>query len=75
MTYEEFVEKVLAEIDDCPKDWRKGQSVFNVVNQLYGVARYVQFNRGIDCFYRDDKIEEFLEACWDVLKADLGKPE
>lgn len=64
MIYEDFMNKVMGEVAHCPKRWRKGQAVFNVVDQIYGVARTVQLSYGIDCFYRDDKIDEFLEACW-----------
>jgi hypothetical protein len=43
---------------------RYGQSVFNYIEEKYGVARYVQFNDGIDCFYNDDKVELFIEDAW-----------
>ena len=36
--------------------------VFNYIDQIYGVARDVQFKDNIDCFYNDDKIDEFLEC-------------
>lgn len=29
----------------------------------YGVARAVQFDDGIDCFYVDENIDAFLEDC------------
>lgn len=43
--------------------WRLGQSVFNLLDTAqYGhVARIVQENYDIDCFYDDDKIDEFLK--------------
>jgi hypothetical protein len=50
-----------------PKSWREGQFVFNVVDSLYGVARIAQFEYGVDCFYNDDKIDEFLEVCAKIL--------
>jgi hypothetical protein len=57
---------------DKPKDWRKGQFVFNNIEENYGdVAREVQFQDKIDCFYNDDKIEEFIEACYKRLKDKL----
>lgn len=67
MTYEDFVNKIMDEATHCPKEWRKGQAVFNVVDQVYGVARRVQLSYGIDCFYHDNKIDEFLQACWPEL--------
>ena len=46
-----------------PKNWREGQFVFNMVDELYGVARIVQYHY-VDCFYNDEKIEEFiLRSC------------
>ena len=64
MTYNEFVDDVMAKVTECPKCWRKGQSVFNVVDDHYGVARSVQFIDHVDCFYNDDKIDEFLTKAY-----------
>jgi hypothetical protein len=33
------------------------------------VARYVQFIEGIDCFYRDDKIDQFIDKCYVTMVA------
>lgn len=46
-----------------PKNWREGQFVFNMIDKLFGVARAVQFEDRVDCFFRDDKIDEFIEKC------------
>lgn len=64
MTFEKFVSDILRLAEECPKVWRKGQAVFNVIETKYGVARAVQFEDGIDCFYDDSKIEAFLSAAW-----------
>ena len=54
--------------DEYPR-WRKGQSIFNYVDMNYDtIARQVQFEDGIDCFYNDDYIPAFLEACWERIK-------
>lgn len=50
-----------------PKEWREGQFVFNMVDELYGVARIVQFHYNIDCFYNDDMIDKFIEVSCDIL--------
>lgn len=60
ITYEDFRNKVLSEVEKAPKEWRKGQAVFNIIDSQYGVARTVQFGNGVDCFYNDDVIEEFM---------------
>ena len=65
-TLEEFKNIVFSEVEKCPKNWRKGQSVFNVIDEMFGVARYVQFVDKIDCFYDNDKIDEFIEASWNT---------
>lgn len=61
MTFGDFKNEIDNVIINRPKSWRKGQAVFNYIESKYGVARAVQFEDGIDCFYRDDQIEEFLQ--------------
>lgn len=53
--------------------WRLGQSVFNLLDTLqYGhLSRIVQMEYGIDCFYDDDKIDEFLK-CAIKLRVEQG---
>jgi len=68
VTLEEFIQDIYSEMTNKPKEWRKGQFVFNYIEDNYGdVAREVQFQDKIDCFYNDDKIEEFIEACYKRL--------
>jgi len=67
MKYGDFITNIWNEVDKCPKNWRKGQKVFNVIEELYGkVARDVQFIDGVDCFYddRDETINLFIDKCW-----------
>ena len=49
---------------DRPTDWRRGQAAFNYIEQKYHVARQVQFEDGIDCFYDDSKINDFIIASY-----------
>ena len=65
----EFRAEILTAMKNKPKDWRDGQFVFNYINEKYGVARYVQFIEGIDCFYRDDKIDLFIDKCYVTMIA------
>lgn len=61
MTMEELRNQIFSV--PIPKNWRKGQFVFNRVEELFGeVARTVQFIDHIDCFYDDTKIDRFLDA-------------
>lgn len=64
MTLVELRMEVLKASQDKPKDWRLGQFVFNYIEANYGdVARKVQFEDNIDCFYQDENINSFLNAC------------
>ena len=65
MTLEEFKSSIYNV--EKPSHWREGQFVFNNIDSLYGVARIVQFNDGIDCFYDDSKINQFIIACYNKL--------
>ena len=65
MTLEEFKNSIYS--IEKPSHWREGQFVFNTIDSLYGVARTVQFNDGIDCFYDDSKIDQFITACYNRL--------
>lgn len=67
MSYEDFKEDVLDGIKKCPKNWRKGQSVFNYIDERYGVARIVQFRDNVDCFYNDSNIEKFMQKSFEAL--------
>ena len=65
MSKEEFISKVWEYVRKCPEEWRTGQAVFNVIDDVFGVARTVQFEDGVDCFYNDDAIESFIERAWE----------
>ena len=71
-TRDDFVKSVKDVARQIVHDWpciRFGQAVFNHVNEMYGdVARKVQFNHGIDCFYDDNKVEPFLDKCYELIK-------
>lgn len=60
MTFEDFHAEVLQAMNQRPDNYRKGQAVFNYIDENYGVARYVQFVEGIDCFFDDDQINPFI---------------
>lgn len=64
---EEFDSIIGEAIKQMPDNWRKGQKVFNAIDREFGVAREVQFHRGVDCFFDDSKIEEFKDKAYDVI--------
>ena len=67
------IEEIKKEIEDTislntkPKEWRNGQFVFNIIDRLYGIARIAQFKYHVDCFYNDDKIDEFITTCAKII--------
>lgn len=67
MTKEEFKADVLDFMNNRPQGWRRGQAVFNWIDSEYGVARKVQFEDKIDCFYDDSKIDEFIDVAYNHL--------
>ena len=65
MTPDKFKAKIYS--IEKPSNWREGQFVFNTIDSLYGIARTVQFKDGIDCFYNDSEIDNFINACYNRL--------
>lgn len=61
---EKFLKDIWDKVAEYPKDWRLGQTVFNIVDSEYGVAREVKDKDGIDCFYDNGYIDMFLEKAW-----------
>ena len=70
--FKDFREKVMEAMKNKPEQWRDGQFVFNYINDKYGVARYVQFIEGVDCYYDDKKIDEFISLCYKNLGKDIN---
>ena len=73
LTKEEFNAIIDAEIKQMPDKWRDGQKVFNAIDRKFGVARIVQFQRGLDCFYDNSKIEEFKNEAYNVMVSEQKK--
>lgn len=68
MIFPVFKNEVLEGIKEYPSDWRYGQKVFNYVDYVYDVARIAQHEYGVDCFYDDSMVDEFLNKCYDIIK-------
>lgn len=68
MTFEEYKKDIFDNIKNLPSNWRKGQKVFNYIDKNYHVARKVQFDDGIDCFYSDETIDPFIEASYKYIQ-------
>jgi bisphosphoglycerate-independent phosphoglycerate mutase (AlkP superfamily) len=72
MGFETFKSTVESYVAMAPKAWRRGQAVFNIIDEILGVAREVQFVAGVDCFYNDNVIDDFIktayETYWERIK-------
>ena len=70
MKLEDFRGEVMERMKKSkPSFWRDGQFVFNYIEENYcGVGRYVQFIEGIDCFYDDGQIDEFIVRSYKEIK-------
>lgn len=64
---DEFRASILTAMLNKPKEWRDGQFVFNYIDDIYCVARHVQYYDGVDCFYDDTKIDEFINRSYIAL--------
>lgn len=65
-TKEVFLRKIYEEAKKMQPTQRKGQSIFNATELLYQIGRVVQMHNGIDCFYDDSKINQFLDLAYDA---------
>ena len=65
VTLEEFKNKI--NHIQIPNNFRRGQAIFNYIDETYGIAREIQFAYHIDCFYNDKKIDEFLNKAYEIL--------
>lgn len=68
MSEKEFIDtSILIASKLAPEPWRKGQAVFNYINEFFGLARHIQFNSHIDCFYDDSQVERFLSEAYKLI--------
>ena len=68
--FNELKSKVMEGSKNRPSLWRKGQYVYNMAYFYLGrleptIKTFGDFS--VDCYYRDDKIEDF----WNALKKEI----
>lgn len=77
MTFNDFKIRVLTNVDDIAEayNWRLGQSVFNLLDlEAYGkIARDVKDFDGVDCFYDDSKVDEFIRRAYNRMTVDVAR--
>lgn len=70
MSYESFKKSIIEEVElTRPKSIRKGQAIFNYVDEKFGLARKIQYDYNIDCFYNDLKIDAFLKILYKLTQS------
>lgn len=63
ITFDELKAEVMEKARFKHSYLRLGQFIFNYIHGFYGVACTVKDKDGVDCYYRDDLIDDFLKLC------------
>lgn len=66
LDFDEYKQLIDNEIANYPSTWREGQKVFNAIDSLFNVARKTQFEKGVDCFYDDNNIDDFISTSYEI---------
>lgn len=66
LDFDEYKQLIDNEIVNYPSTWRDGQKVFNAIDSLFNVARKTQFEKGVDCFYDDNNIDDFISTSYEI---------
>jgi len=66
LDFDEYKQLIDNEIVNYPSTWREGQKVFNAIDSLFNVARKTQFEKGVDCFYDDNNIDDFISTSYEI---------
>ena len=68
-----FRSEVMSALKNKPEQCRDGEFVFDYIEENYpGVARYVQFTEGVNCYYDDKQIFDFITLCYENLGNDIN---
>lgn len=63
ITFQELKAEVMERARFKHSFLRLGQFIFNYIHGFYGVAMSVRVHDGVDCYYNDNLIDDFLECC------------
>jgi len=66
LDFDEYKQLIDNEIVNYPSTWREGQKVFNAIDSLFNIARKTQFEKGVDCFYDDNNIDDFISVSYEI---------
>ena len=59
--------EIISEANARPQQIRYGQAIFNTAYKMYPDAVDKLRGTDLDCFYRDEKVDKFLDALADLL--------
>lgn len=59
-----FKKLIMETVKNKPSNIRYGQCVFNFIDENFHVARQIQMEDNIDCFYDDTKVPLFIMNAW-----------
>lgn len=72
MQYSEFRDLIMkcATTWSEQNNWRLGQAVYNLLDSVVigRIGRIAKEKEGVDCFYDDKKIEDFIKASFKYYK-------
>lgn len=73
MNFDTFKKEIYDALKYKPDFWRNGRFVFNYIEENYGgVGGYVELIEGVNCYYDDEKIDEFISLCYKNLGKDIN---
>lgn len=67
-TFEEFRDKLRAEAEQRPAEWRIGQFIFNRTSAIFPEEAESLRGSVHDCFYDDANIDDYLRNIFDLLQ-------
>ena len=72
MNFDTFKKEIYNALKYKPDFWPNGRFVFNYIEENYGgVGSYVELIEGVNCYYDDEKIDEFISLCYKNLGKDI----
>ena len=62
MTKQKLIDEINIALVDKPSYLRKGEFIYNYIEETYNVADDVRLKDFVSCFFDNDYIDEFLEC-------------
>ena len=62
MTKQELIDEIKIALANKPSYLRKGEFIYNYIDETYNVADDVRLKDFVSCFFDNDSIDKFLEC-------------